>query len=595
MSSSSEVDERTLREIYLAAFETPVREAKPWTVMCSYNKINGTFAAENRLLMTDILRGEWGFDGYVVTDWGAVTDRVKGLEAGVDLEMPASGGINDKKIVEAVRAGKLDEALLDLAVERILTVNYRYLDSARPETIWDKEAQHALSARLAEECMVLLKNADGILPLQKGDDIAFIGEFAEKPRFQGGGSSHINCFKTTSALEAAAGVSNIAYAKGFDIEKDETTDALVEEAVRLAKNAKVAVVFAGLPDAYESEGYDRAHMRLPDCQNRLIQAVVCANPNTVVVLHNGSPVEMPWVNDVKGILEAYLGGQAVGEAVARILFGEANPCGKLPETFPMKLEDNPSYLFYGGEKDIAEYREGVFVGYRYYDKKKMDVLFPFGFGLSYTTFTYSNLRVDKDEIDDTDSMTVSVDVTNTGDVFGKEIVELYVSDKISTPIRPEKELKGFAKVALAPGETKTVQFTLNNRAFAYWNTELHDWHVETGEFDILIGKSSQDLVLKKTVMVRSTVKLPVRYDMNSIFMDIMSDPRAKSNLKPFLDGIANALAPETDASDTAKEAISTEMMEAMLQYMPLRAAFSFGNDQITEEQIESLLNELNRA
>ncbi len=595
MSSSSEVDERTLREIYLAAFETPVREAKPWTVMCSYNKINGTFAAENRLLMTDILRGEWGFDGYVVTDWGAVTDRVKGLEAGVDLEMPASGGINDKKIVEAVRAGKLDEALLDLAVERILTVNYRYLDSARPETIWDKEAQHALSARLAEECMVLLKNADGILPLHKEDDIAFIGEFAEKPRFQGGGSSHINCFKTTSALEAVAGVSNIAYAKGFDIEKDETTDALVEEAVRLAKNAKVAVVFAGLPDAYESEGYDRAHMRLPDCQNRLIQAVVCANPNTVVVLHNGSPVEMPWVNDVKGILEAYLGGQAVGEAVVRILFGEANPCGKLPETFPMKLEDNPSYLFYGGEKDIAEYREGVFVGYRYYDKKKMDVLFPFGFGLSYTTFTYSNLRVDKDEIDDTDSMTVSVDVTNTGDVFGKEIVELYVSDKISTPIRPEKELKGFAKVALAPGETKSVQFMLNNRAFAYWNTELHDWHVETGEFDILIGKSSQDLVLKKTVMVRSTVKLPVRYDMNSIFMDIMSDPRAKSNLKPFLDGIANALAPETDASDTAKEAISTEMMEAMLQYMPLRAAFSFGNDQITEEQIESLLNELNRA
>ncbi len=595
MSSSSEADERTLREIYLAAFETPVREAKPWTLMCSYNKINGTFASENRLLMTDILRDEWGFDGYVVTDWGAVADRVKGLAAGVDLEMPSSGGVNDKKIVEAVRAGELDEALLDLAVERILDVNYRYLDYAKPETVWDKEAQHILSARLAEECMVLLKNAGGILPLQKGDAVAFIGEFVEKPRFQGGGSSHINCFKTASAMEAAAGIPNIAYAKGFDVEKDETTDALVEEAVRLAKNAKVAVVFAGLPDAYESEGYDRTHMRLPDCQNRLIQAVVRANPNTVVVLHNGSPVEMPWINDVRGLLEAYLGGQAVGEAVVRILFGLADPCGKLPETFPLKLEDNPSYLFYGGEKDIAEYREGVFVGYRYYDKKKMDVLFPFGFGLSYTTFAYSNLRVDRDEMDDTDTLTVSVDVTNTGSVFGKEIIELYVADKISTPIRPEKELKGFEKVALAPKETKTVHFTLNKRAFAYWNKELRDWHVETGEFDILIGKSSRDIVLKKTVTVRSTVKLPVHYDRNSIFMDIMVDPRAKSALKPFLDGIANALAPEKDASDTAKEAISIEMMEAMLQYMPLRAALSFGNDQVSEEQIELLLNELNRA
>ncbi len=596
MSSSSEVDERTLREIYLAAFETPVRQEKPWTVMCSYNKINGTFASENHLLMTDILRNEWGFDGYVVTDWGAVADRVKGLAAGVDLEMPASGGVNDKKIVDAVRAGELDEKLLDLAVERILTMNYRYLESAKPETEWDKEAQHALSARLSEECMVLLKNTDEILPLKSGDSVAFIGEFAQKPRFQGGGSSHINCFQTTSSVEAASGIPNIAYAKGFDIDKDETTDALIEEAVLLAKTSKVAVVFAGLPDAYESEGYDRTHMRLPDCQNRLIQAVAQANPNTVVVLHNGSPVEMPWVNEVKGILEAYLGGQAVGIATVRVLFGEANPCGKLPETFPNKLEDNPSYLFYGGEKDIAEYREGVFVGYRYYDKKKMDVLFPFGFGLSYTTFKYANLRVDKDEMNDTDCMRVSVDVTNTGKVFGKEIVQLYVADKVSTPIRPEKELKGFEKVALLPGETKTVRFTLNKRAFAYWNVELHDWHVESGEFDILIGKSSQNIVLKKTVTVHSTVKLPVRYDMNSIFMDIMADPRAKSALKPFMDGIVNALAPQDDAaSDTAKEAISSEMMEAMLQYMPLRAALSFGNDQISEEQTELLLNELNRA
>ncbi|HWR23069.1 MAG TPA: glycoside hydrolase family 3 C-terminal domain-containing protein [Feifaniaceae bacterium] len=595
MSSSSEVDERTLREIYLAAFETSVKKAKPWTVMCSYNRINGTLASENRLLMTDILRGEWGFDGYVVTDWGAVADRVKGLKAGVDLEMPASGGVNDQKIVNAVRAGELDEAALDIAVERILSVNERYLKSARPETVWDKEAQHALSARLAEECMVLLKNEDGILPLRKGDSIAFIGEFAQTPRFQGGGSSHINCFRTASALAAAAGIPNIAYARGFDIEKDEMTDALVEEAVQIAKSATVAVVFAGLPDAYESEGYDRAHMRLPECQNRLIRAIADANPNTVVVLHNGSPVEMPWVHNVKGILEAYLGGQAVGEAAVRLLFGDANPCGKLPETFPLKLEDNPSYLFYGGEKDVAEYREGVFVGYRYYDKKKMDVLFPFGFGLSYTAFSYSNLRVDKEEMDDTDTVTVSVDVTNTGDVFGKEIVELYVAEKAAAVIRPEKELKGFEKVALKPKETRTVHFTLDKRAFAYWNKELKDWHVQTGAFDLLIGRSSRDIVLNATVTVRSTVTPPVRYDRNSIFMDVMADPRANSALKPLLDGIANTLAPQTDASDTAKEAITFEMAEAMLRYMPLRAVLSFGGGQVSEEQIELLLDELNRA
>jgi len=594
MSSSSEVDERTMREIYLPAFETAVREARPWTVMCSYNRINGTFAAENRLYMTDILRGEWGFDGYVVTDWGAVADRVKGIEAGVDLEMPSSGGINDAKIVAAVKAGALDEALLDQAAERILSVNYRYLENARPDTVWDKEAQHALCAKFAAECMVLLKNDSAILPLRREDGVAFIGEFAKRPRFQGGGSSHIHCFRTTSALYAAAGMPNISYAKGFDIDTDTATDAQIGEAVALARSVKVAVVFAGLPDAYESEGYDRIHMRLPDCQNRLIAAVAAANPNTVVVLHNGSPVEMPWVKDVRGILECYLGGQAVGEATLSVLYGESNPCGKLPETFPRKLEDNPSYLFYGGEKDAAQYREGVFVGYRYYDKKKMDVLFPFGFGLSYTTFAYSNMQVSRDAFDDTDSVTVCVDVTNAGGVFGKEIVELYVADKVSTPIRPVKELRGFEKVALQPGETKTVRFTLGKRAFAYWNTQLHGWHVETGEFDILIGKSSREIVCKKTVTVRSTAALPVHYDMNSIFMDIMADPRAKSSLKPFMDGIIRTLAPDRSASDTAKDAITPDMMEAMLQYMPLRAVLSFGGAQVSQEQFDALLAQLNR-
>lgn len=294
MSSSSNADERTLREIYLAPFETAVKKAQPWTVMCSYNRINGTYASENPWLLTEVLRGEWGFEGYVMSDWGAVSDRVAGVAAGLDLEMPSSGGVNDKKIVEAVRAGKLDEAVVDRACERILAINYRYLENAKPETPWDQEADHELSAQMAAECMVLLKN-DGVLPLSKSDDIAFIGEFAEKPRFQGGGSSHINSFKTTSALDAA-GELRVTYARGYDAAGDCATDEMIAEAVAAAKAAKAAVVFAGLPDSYESEGYDRTHMALPACQNRLIEAVAAANPNTVVVLHNGSPVEMPWLD-----------------------------------------------------------------------------------------------------------------------------------------------------------------------------------------------------------------------------------------------------------------------------------------------------------
>ena len=384
MSSSSEADERTLREIYFPAFETAVKKAKPWTVMCSYNRINGVYTSENRWLLTEVLRDEWGFDGYVMSDWGATADRVAGIRAGLDLEMPASGGINDRKIVAAVRAGALDESEVDLACERILNIVFRYTENARPDTPWDKEAQHALAAQIASECMVLLKNEGGILPLNKADRIAFIGEFAEKPRFQGGGSSHIHCFRTTSALEAAEGL-DVVYARGYDVAGDSASEAQIAEAVAAAKAARVAVVFAGLPDAYESEGYDRTHMRLPESQVNVIEAVAAANPNTVVVLHNGSPVEMPWLGKVKAVLEAYLGGQAVGLATVRVLFGDANPSGHLAETFPIRLQDNPSYLYYLGEGNVTEYREGVFVGYRYYDAKEMDVLFPFGYGLSYTT------------------------------------------------------------------------------------------------------------------------------------------------------------------------------------------------------------------
>ncbi len=592
MSSSSDVDERTLREIYFPGFEIPVKEAKPWTVMCSYNRLNGTFASENKWLLTDVLRKEWGFDGYVMSDWGAVSDRVAGVAAGLDLEMPGSGGINDAKIVAAVREGRLDEAVVDLACERILTIADRYLKNARPDTPWDKEAQHALSAEIAAQCMVLLKNEDGVLPLDRADKVAFIGEFAEKPRFQGGGSSHINCFKTTSALQAAEGL-DVIYARGYDALADCTDDAMIAEAVAAAKAAKVAVVFAGLPDAYESEGYDRTHMRLPDAQNTLIEAVAAANANTVVVLHNGSPVELPWIDKVKGVLEVYLGGQAVGLATVKVLYGDVNPSGRLPESFPKKLSDNPSYLFYGGEPRATEYREGIFVGYRYYDKKEMDVLFPFGYGLSYTTFEYSNLRLSASEIADTDALTATVTVTNTGRRAGKAVAQLYVRNAEGDVIRPIRELKGFKKVELAPGESKDVTFALDKRSFACWNGVIRDWHVPTGDYAVEVGAHSRDLPLSAPVRVNSTQAIPAKFDMDSIVMDIMKDPRAAAAFKPFMDGALGALQPTGEESEAAQEAISSDMAMAMMQYMPLRSLASFSPDKSVVAQVEKILDALN--
>ena len=590
MSSSSNVDERTLREIYFPAFETSVKKAQPWTVMCSYNRINGVYASEDPWLLTQVLRDEWGFEGYVMSDWGAVSNRVAGVKAGLDLEMPSSGGVNDRKVMQAVLTGRLDEKYVDLACERILRINYKYLENAKPETPWDKEADHLLAAKIASECMVLLKNEDSILPLNKEDEIAFIGEFAMKPRFQGGGSSHINSFKTTSAVQAAEGL-KVTYTQGYSVKDDAATDEMVAEAVAAAKNAKVAVIFAGLPDSYESEGYDRTHMRMPECQNKLIEAVADANPNTVVVLHNGSPVEMPWLPKVKAVLEAYLGGQAIGLATVNVLFGDVNPSGHLAETFPKKLSDNPSYLFYLGEKNEVDYREGIFVGYRYYDRKEMDVLFPFGHGLSYTKFEYSDLWLSASEIDDTETVTATVTVKNVGDRTGKTVVQLYVRDVESTPIRPVRELKGFEKVELRPGETKQVNITLDKRSFAYWNQDIHDWHVETGEFVIEVGQSSRDILLTETVKVNSTVDIPRKYTMDSIVMDILDDPVATEALKPVMEAISQVLTPQTDEPTAASEAITAEMNMAMLQYMPLRGILSFGGGQVElPPAVRGLLN-----
>ena len=590
LSSDSRVDERTLHEIYLAAFEGAVKKAKPWTVMCSYNKINGTYAAQNHQYLTETLREQWGFDGYVMSDWGAVNNRVEDLKAGLDLEMPTSLGANDKLIVGAVLSGELDESVVDAAVEHILNIVFRYEENRDKNAVFDKDKDHETARRVAEETIVLLKN-EGVLPLSGKQKVAFIGQYAKKPRYQGGGSSHINSHKITSALEAASGMDNIVYAQGFDDAQDKTDEKLLAEAVEAARSAQVAVIFAGLPDKYESEGFDRKHMAMPDYQNELIEKIAAVQPNTVVVLHNGSPVEMPWVDKVKGIVEAYLGGQAVGGAICDILFGRVNPSAKLPETFPIKLEDNPSYLSYIGEGDMVEYREGIFVGYRYYDKKKMDVLFPFGHGLSYTTFEYSNLIVDKEKLKDTDTLRVTVDVTNTGTMAGKEVVQLYVADKESTVIRPVKELRDFAKVELKPGETKTVTFTLDKRAFAYYSVKIHDWHVETGEFDILIGKSSRDIVLTKTVTVESTVKLPFVYTTDTTMGDVKKDPRAWKIVQESL--AMGMIGGQDDShSEAASEAISDEMADAGMLYSPLRGPVSFGG-HVTMADIQAIVDKLN--
>lgn len=590
MSCSSEIDERTFREIYLAAFEGAVKEGKPDTLMCSYNRINGEFASENHMLLTDVLRNDWGFEGYVMSDWGAVNDRVKGLEAGLELEMPASGGDTDKEIVEAVKSGRLKEEVLDTAVERILKVVFHYADNHK-KVEWDKEADHKLAAKVAAESMVLLKN-DGILPLKKqGEKIAFIGKFADKPRYQGGGSSHINSFKVVSALEAVKEYTDVTYAQGYDVKEDVIDEAMETKAVNVAKEADVAVIFAGLPDAFESEGYDRSHMHMPQCQNHLISEILKVQKNVVVVLHNGSPVEMPWADEVKGILESYLCGQAVGEAQCALLFGDANPCGKLAETIPYKLSDNPSYLNFPGDGKKVEYKEGVFVGYRYYDTKEMPVRYPFGYGLSYTTFDYHDLKLSSDKVKDTDEVTVSVQITNTGKVAGKEIVQLYVADKTGAVARPVKELKNFAKVSLEPGETKTVTMKLNQRSFAWFNTEIHDWYAASGEYEILVGASSREIRLKKAIQLTSTRKLPMEITRNTVVAELMDNPATAAILNKYVEQFTSMMGGGKEKnSDAANEAVTEEMTMKMMENSPLRSFRSFMG--ISNQQLDELVRKL---
>lgn len=589
-SINAAVDERALNEIYLPAFETVVKRSQPWTVMCAYNKLNGTYCSENHELLVDILKNKWGFEGLVVSDWGAVHDRVASLKGGLDLEMPGPQDHRVQAVVEAVRSGELDERVIDESVSRILNVVFKAQETAKGGG-FDVDAHHVLARKIAAEGMVLLKN-NGILPLQGQQHIAVIGQAAEEAHFQGGGSSHINPTKVAipfKELQYQAGEAEVSYAAGYPADDTFRQD-LIDQALVVAQTADVALLYVSLPAFKESEGYDRSDIDLTKQQIALIKAVAKVQPNTVVILNNGAPVAMrAWIDEVAAVLEAWMMGQAGGGAIADILFGKVNPSGKLAETFPIKTADTPAHINWPGEAGAVRYGEGIFIGYRYYDAKEAPVLFPFGYGLSYTTFSYSNPTLSATSFRDVDGLTVTVDVTNTGRVSGKEIVQVYVHDRKSELVRPQKELKGFAKVELQPGQTKTLSFELDFRAFAYYHPKYQQWITEDGEFDILIGASSADIRHTLTTTLKSTLELPCLIDKESTIREWMADSRSSVVLGPILEQMEAHSREFFGADDNG--GIGMDGMEMMAD-MPLKSVLMFQQSALpmpAEEIVNGLL------
>ncbi len=624
MTIDSVVDIRALREIYLSGFEYAIKQSRPWTVMNAYNRLNGTYCAENEWLLTKILRETWGYEGVVVTDWGAENDRVAGLKAGQELEMPSSLGAGSKKIIDAVNSGELDESVLDESVDRVVDMILRCKDN--PSPVYSRDAHHDLVREIAAKSMVLLKNEDGILPLAKDKKVALIGEMARKPRYQGAGSSLINPNRLDNAFDVmlAEGIS-LVYSAGYDSAKGDPVIELMKDAVECAKHADVAIVFAGLTDEYESEGFDRSHINMPESHNKLITAVSRVNPNTIVVLSGGSVVAMPWLGDVKAVLDSELAGEAGAAAVVDLLYGKVNPSGKLAETYPLALRDNPSYSNFPGNQKTVEYRESVYVGYRYYDTAGKDVLFPFGYGLSYTSFEYSGLRVSKKNITAGDKLSVSFRIRNSGERAGAEIAQLYVRDKESTIFRPDKELKGFAKVYLEPGEEKTVKLELDKRSFAFFNVNEDDFTVESGEFELLVGASSRDIRLTGTVNVTSdtpdavipdySASAPFYYDANvryvpdDQFEAVLGRPIPPATMQPGekLD-MTSCLddAGATSVGRTIKAAVgkfvdsfgamgstNSGMIKAMALQIPVKTMVCMSMGVFSEDMAQGLLTILN--
>jgi len=532
MVANSVVDERALREIYLRAFEKAVKNGKPRTVMNAYNLVNGDYCSENDMLQNRILRDEWGFDGMVVSDWGAVNERVKGLINGNDLEMPSSGGVNDRRIVEAVENGTLDEAVLDKRVDKVLDVIFKGNEAQKKGYKYDVKAHNNLAEEIARQSIVLLKNEENILPLERveGKYVAVIGEMADSPRYQGAGSSIINPTMVESGIRAFNNSPiDFKYSKGYD-RKGKNSDKYIREAVEIAKGASKVVIFVGLTEEYESEGFDRKNMMLPDNHNKLVNAVCDVNDNVIVVLQGGSPVELPWLYRVKALVNSYLGGQAVAQAVVDILTGKCNPCGKLAETYPYTLEDTPTANRYPLHDKNIEYSENIFIGYRYYDKVNRNVRFPFGFGLSYTSFEYSDLKIKKKNYDKGEAVSFSFTIKNTGTASGAEIAQIYIAKKDSKIFRAPKELKAFKKINLKPCEEQKITIELDERAFSYWNIDTDSWAVENGEYELLVGASSRDIKLAQTIKIKSDDILPSYPKEAEYYLD--GDP-AKASKEQF--------------------------------------------------------------
>ncbi|MFT8328461.1 MAG: glycoside hydrolase family 3 C-terminal domain-containing protein [Oenococcus oeni] len=576
-TASSNIDQRSLHELYLSAFEKVVKTARPATIMCSYNAINGTLNSQNQRLLTQILREEWGFKGLVMSDWGAVSDHVAALKAGLDLEMPGKGNESTSEIIEAVNKGELDEKVLERAASRVIQMVEKWQPENKTVVSYDLEKQHRFARQLADESIVLLKNEQQLLPLKSNQSLAVIGQLAEKPRYQGSGSAHVNAFNTVTPLKVVQDIlPKTAYQAGYQIDSDQIDQRAEQAAVDLAKQADQVVVFAGFPSSYESEGFDKKTISLPDNQNHLIERLAAVNKKIIIVLENGSALEMPWVGQVEAIVETYLAGEAVGEATWDILFGRVNPSGKLAESFPIKLADNPTYLTFNSDRKNENYHEGLFVGYRYYDKKKQEVLFPFGHGLSYTTFEYRKLELLKSDHE----VTVSFEIKNTGSVAGKETAQIYLSNQTSEIEKPLKELKGFAKVSLNPGQTKQVEIVLDKRSFSWYNPETDKWQVDNGSYQIQLAASSRDIRLTKNLLIDWSENKRQALSPDSYLSDILKEHAFKAPLK------------ESGLDKLLEQLAGDENNQAILTNMPLRALMMMG---VSNHQIQQFIKLANQS
>jgi beta-glucosidase len=573
----AQIDERTLREIYLPAFERVVKASQPWTIMCSYNKVNGQSASENTWLLTTVLREEFGFEGLIVSDWGAVYHRVPALLAGLDLEMPPALGRSPQQVVAAVKAGEVPTEVLDARVRTVLELVAKGMPVLDLDESFDPDAHHALAREAAAASVVLLKN-DGLLPLARTASIAVIGEFARTPRYQGAGSSQVTPTRLDVLLEELRLIyGEVPFAAGYGVGETGNDSALLAEAEHVAGAAETVVMVIGLPGADESEGFDRTHMNLPANQLAALRAVAAVNPDVVVVLVNGSTVVLDdVVPHARALVEAWLGGQAAGGAIVDVLSGKVNPAGRLAESIPHRLEDNSSYFSFPGDSQVVRYGEGLFIGYRGYDKASQDVAFPFGFGLSYTSFALSDLQVTTrgSVADGTLAATVSVTVTNTGPVDGAEVVQVYVQDVESTVARPVRELKGFAKVFLAAGAEQTVSIELDQRAFSFWSVAQGRWAVEAGDFVIAVGSSSRDLPLEETVPVEAP-RLASELNRDSTLQEWMGDPTGRRLIER-----------EVDAGQPA--AVLEDELISVIGTMPMSTLANFGNMSLDHDALDRI-------